>query len=293
MGPATTFTSGHGYVKMALPGRPGLTVERTDFVPGEARGALIGLRFSAPGAAQTFDLAVQAHSELMSAYPWGETKADGQPFTQLQVNQPDSAAMSPDKNALVFTDSGTPPLAPHNWAAAVGATPPPTAVEPGPPNSGFRGPQEPPTICPPSGPDPANKQSADCDDAKYGNGAGGRLTYDDVTVPAGGERTIWFGVAGSESGATDARAALSTMLENPAAALQRKVDERAALAARTKLDLPGDPQLREGIVGSKQTLADAVQDANGLQVRETNAAPRFRAPAGTVDHARWIAAGFP
>jgi hypothetical protein len=62
VGNATTFTSGHGYVKMALPGRPGLSIERTDFVPGESRGALIGLRFAATGAAQTFDLTAQAHS---------------------------------------------------------------------------------------------------------------------------------------------------------------------------------------------------------------------------------------
>jgi hypothetical protein len=67
---AERFTSGHGYVKQAVTARPGLTVERTDFVPGESRGALIGLRFAATGAEQTFDLAMQAHSELISTYPW-------------------------------------------------------------------------------------------------------------------------------------------------------------------------------------------------------------------------------
>jgi hypothetical protein len=291
IGSATTFTSGHGYVKMALPGRPGLSIERTDVVPGEARGALIGLRFAASGAAQTFDLTVQAHSELMSAYPWGETKADGRPFTQLEVNLPDSAAKD-DKNALVFTDRGTPPGLPtHDWAAAVGANVTATAVEPGAPGSGFRGPQEPPVVCTPSGPDqPAQKE--DCDDTKYGKGAGGQLTYH-VTVPAGGDQTIWFGVAGSQSGAADAQATLRAILDDPAAALKRKVDERAALAAHTKLDLPGDPQLAEGIDWSKQNLADAVQEATGLQVRKTNAGTTFPAPVGTVDHARWIAAGFP
>ena len=38
--PATRFTSGYGHVKMDLPGREGLTVERTDFV-------LVGLKFTA------------------------------------------------------------------------------------------------------------------------------------------------------------------------------------------------------------------------------------------------------
>src|SRR5918911_65274 len=47
---------------------------------------LVGLRFAAAGAEQAFDLTLQAHSELISAYPWGETKASGQPFTQLEVN---------------------------------------------------------------------------------------------------------------------------------------------------------------------------------------------------------------
>src|SRR5690242_10165508 len=198
---AEKFTSGPGHVRMTVPVRAGLTVERTDFIPGDARGALIGLRFAASGAEQTFDLAVQAHSELMSAYPWGETKADGSPFTQLQVNLPDSAAASDDGNALLFTDSGTPPgMAAHDWAAAVGANVAASAVQAGAPGSGFRGPQDAaPVICPPSGPDPENKQTTDCDDTAYGKGAGEQLTYH-VTVPAGGERTIWFGVGGSQSG---------------------------------------------------------------------------------------------
>ncbi|MEA2381776.1 MAG: hypothetical protein QOH72_1747 [Solirubrobacteraceae bacterium] len=288
IGPATTFTSGHGYVKMALPGRPGLTVERTDFVPGEARGTLVGLRFAAAGAAQTFDLTMDAHSELMSAYPWGETSP-----SQLQVNLADSAAASADKNALVFTDSGTPPgLSAHDWAAAVGANVP--AATDVAPRTGpdFRGPQDPATICPASGPDAPPQPDRPCDDTAYGKGAGGELTYH-VTVPTGGEQTIWFGVAGSQSGAADAQAALRAILADPAGALKSKIDERAALAAQTKLDLPGDPQLAEGIDWSKQNLADAVQEATGLQVRKTNAGKIFPAPVGTVDHARWLAAGFP
>jgi hypothetical protein len=290
--PAEKFTSGHGYTKMAVAVRPGLAVERTDFVPGESRGALIGLRFAATGVEQTFDLAVQAHSELMSAYPWGETKADGQDFTQLQVNLPDNAAASDDGDALVFSESGTPPRLPaHDWAAALGANVEASAVQAGAPGSGFRGPQEAAVICPRSGPN-TPEQPDRCDDTEYGKGAGGQLTYR-VTVPANGERTIWFGVAGSQSGAADARAALRAILADPAAALTQKTDERAALAARTQLDLPGDPQLAEGIDWSKQNLADAVQEATGLQVRKTNAGTVFPAPVGTVDHARWLAAGFP
>jgi hypothetical protein len=286
---ATTFTSGHGYVRMDVPVRPGLTLERTDFVPGESRGVLIRLTFTATGADQAFDLTMQAHSELMSAYPWGETR----PFNQLQWNLPDQAAASDDGRALVFTEDGTEPApgsTEHHWAAVVGADATPSApAQTGP---GFRGPEDPTKICPPSGPNPENKQNGDCTDTAYGKGVGGALTYH-LTVAAGGEQTVWFGVAGSQSGAADAQATLANILAGPEAALKDKVAARAALADNTRLSLPGDPLLAEGIDWSKQNLADAVQEASGLQVRETNAGTRFLPPAGTVDHVRFLAAGFP
>ncbi|MEA2267530.1 MAG: hypothetical protein QOC64_140 [Solirubrobacteraceae bacterium] len=285
LGPATRFTSGWGHARMTLPGRPGLTVERTDVVPGDARGLLIGLRLRSTGAEQPLVLTMQAHSELMSAYPWGETK----PFTQARFNLPDAARFADD--ALLFTEQGTPPVpgaTAHDWAAAVGATIAPAGQQTGP---GFRGPQERPVICPPSGPG-TPRQPRRCDDTAYGKGAGGELVYR-LTVPAGGERTIWFGVAGSESGPAAAQAALRAILADPAGALRRRVAEREALAAHTKLSLPGDPRLAEAIEWSKQNLADSVQVAEGLRVRATNAGTRYPAPAGTVARARFLAAGFP
>jgi hypothetical protein len=290
--PATTFTSGHGYVRMDVPVRPGLSLERTDFVPGESRGVLIRLTFRATGAEQAFDLAMNAHSELMSAYPWGETTADGQPFTQLQFNLQDQAAASSDGRAVLFTEDGTPPLpgaSEHHWAAAVGADQAPSA--PAQTGANFRGPQDPAVICPASGPN-SPPQPPRCDDTAYGKGAGGALTYH-LTVPAGGEQTIWFGIAGSQSGAADAQATLGHILADPDAALKAKIAERDALDQNTKLSLPGDPLLAQGIDWSKQNIADAVQEATGLQVRETNAGTRFPPPAGTVDHVRFLAAGFP
>jgi hypothetical protein len=141
IGPATAFTSGYGHVSMRLPGSGGLTIERTDFVPGEARGVLVGLTLRANGP-RTVQLKLDAHSELMSIYPWGETK----PFTQTEFNLADG--VSYDDGALTFTEAGTPPVAnaePHDWAATVGSTLTPTGHATG---SGFRGPQEPPVICP-------------------------------------------------------------------------------------------------------------------------------------------------
>src|SRR3954469_18876418 len=265
---ATTFTSGHGYVRMDVPVRAGLSFQRTDFVPGENRGVLIRLTFHATSD-QAFDLTMAAHSELMSAYPGGETTADGQPFTQIQHNLQDQAAASADGRALLFTEDGASPppdATEHHWAAAVGADQAPSA--PAETGASFRGPQDPAVICPASGPD-SPPQPARCDDTAYGKGAGGALSYH-LTVPAGGEHTIWFGVAGSQSGAADAQATLAHILADPDAALTAKVAERDALAQNTKLSLRGNPLLAQGIDWSKQNIADAVQEATGLQVRETN-----------------------
>ena len=101
---ATRFTSGYGYTRMDLPGRPGLEITRTDFVPDGARGLLVGLTFRAPGAAQRFVLDADAHSELMSIYPWGETK----PTTQKDFNLLDRVAYDPGAGALIFTEQGRP-----------------------------------------------------------------------------------------------------------------------------------------------------------------------------------------
>src|SRR5688500_12392754 len=116
IGPATRFTSGAGHGRFGLPGRPGLTVERTDLVPDRRRGLLVGLRFRSTGAAQSFTLAVDAHSELMSAYPWGETTP-----SQLQVNNRDVSFV--EDGALVFADG--------EWAAVVGARQAPAAAQAG------------------------------------------------------------------------------------------------------------------------------------------------------------------
>jgi hypothetical protein len=183
VGPATKFTSGYGHVKMNLPGRDGLEVSRTDFVPDGQRAVLVGLEFAAGDADQSFALKMDAHSELMGAYPWGETTP-----SQTDFNLEDSVAVEGDK--LVFREKGTPPAAnadPHDWAAVVGSTRTPTGSDTG---ADFRGPQDPPVICPASGPntpDPPDR----CDDTAYGKGKGGQLRYH-VDVPAGGTTTVIY-----------------------------------------------------------------------------------------------------
>jgi hypothetical protein len=274
LGEATRFTSGYGFVQMEVPGPDGLTVRRTDFLPDGKRGALIGLELTSPTGRQV-DLTVDAHSELMSAYPWGWTKPSA-----LEHNLEDSATYADGR--LEFREQGTPPVAnaeAHDWAAVVGSRLTPTGHATG---EDFRGPQDPAEICPPE----------PCDDGQFGKGAGGQLNYD-VTLEAGKPHTVWIAVAGSEQGPADARGELDDLLADPEGSLEAKVSDRLALQRQTQLDIPGDRQLQESIDWSKQNLADSVQVAEDLEIRETNAGVNYPTPEGTIDQVRFLGAGFP
>ena len=185
IGPATSFTSGFGYVQMALPTTGKVQITRTDFAPDGLRAVEFGLTLTASNSAP-FQLNVDAHSELMSAYPWGFTTPN-----QLQFNLPDTAQFN--GNQLVFQEDGTPPVpnaSHHSWAAVVGATG--LTPDSGITGSAFRGPQDPPVICPaPPAPDKFR-----CDDTAYGQGAGGELTYT-LKLHAKTSTTVWFTVASS------------------------------------------------------------------------------------------------
>jgi hypothetical protein len=90
VGPARTFTSGQGYVRYDLPSISGLRLERTDVAPDGRRGALIGLKLTNPSRhKKTVKVMVDAHSELMTQYPWG--------FTGTVPNANDNA---PDRGAF-------------------------------------------------------------------------------------------------------------------------------------------------------------------------------------------------
>src|SRR4029077_2729914 len=120
-GPATRFTSGHGYTRFDYPAdASGLKLSRTDFVPDGRRAALFGLELTNPGgAAKTVTVKVDAHSELMGAWPWG---------TDVNRGKPDAAGNIPDKGAfddgsLVLTDYGSLGAgAPENHYAALVAS---------------------------------------------------------------------------------------------------------------------------------------------------------------------------
>src|SRR5437763_3671549 len=266
---------------MTLPNTNGVQITRTDFAPDGRRAVEFGLTLTA-SSATPFTLNVDPHSELMSAYPWGFTTPD-----QTTFNLQDQAAYN--GHQLVFTENGTPPAAnaaPHSWAALVGAT----GLTPvsGTTGADFRGPQDPPVICPVG----SQPDKFRCDDTAYGRGAGGELTYA-VSVPAGGSRTIWFTVAGSDQGMSDAQAQFQAASADPAAELAAKVTARQRLNDQTRVSLPGDPALAQSVTWSKQDLADLTQQADNLKIRNTEEGTVYPAPLATVPSMRFEGAGFP
>ena len=260
---------------MDYPDTAGLRVSRREFVPDGRRAALIELSLRSTGGDRHVEAWVDAHSELMSSYPWGETRP-----SQLDFNGQDAASF--DAGELTFTEAGKP------WTAMVSSSPPASGGETGP---GFRGPHANPIVCGPSGPgQPAPPPR--CQDTAYGKGAGGRLSYE-MKVPAGRERRLLIAVAGSDRGGAEARRELRKSLDGADDSFRAKLESRRKLERYSQLSLPGDPLLAQGIDWSKQNLADSVQVAEGLQVRELREGRQYPRPSGSVQHVRFVGAGWP
>ena len=283
VGPAEEFTSGYGYARFKLPDTAGVKVERTDVAPDDRRAGLFRLKLTNPGAARTVTLKVDAHSELMPSYPWGFDNVSPHASQQL----PDSGSF--EGGTLVFRDQGTLPhenATPHDYAAVVGSSLTPSGGETGP---GHYGPRDQGVRCPGDLKDPMPRQ---CDDGPFGKGTGGQLRYA-VDLPAGGSKTVWIAVAGSDKGLAPARTELQKALQDPDGQLAAKIAAREKLAAYTKLSLPGDQRLAQGIDWGKQNMADITQVAEDLQIRYVDQGKQYPKPQGVVKEARWVGAGFP
>jgi hypothetical protein len=172
----------------------------------------------------------------------------------------------------------------NDYTAVVGASRRPVSHALG---QNHRGPQDPAVVCPADGAAPTR-----CDDSAFGRGTGGRLNYS-VDLAPGRATTVWFTIAGSDQGLAAARGEYQRAAKNPVAALRSKVDSRLALARNTVVDLPGDRLLQQSIQWSKQNLADSVQEAHDLQLRDTDEGRAYPDPVGTLAEARWFGAGFP
>jgi hypothetical protein len=277
LGPAEKFTSGWGYTRMDFPDASGLKVSRVDFAPDGRRAALFGLQLRNPGAATTVDIAVDAHSEVMSHYPWAWTTPNAGDF-----NLADTGDFR--RGALEFHDTGTPhPNAgAHDWVALVGSNPAPDGGEAG---TGHWGSQSAAVVC-------TAESQFFCDEGPFGKGTGGQLRYR-VKIPAHKAKTLWIAVAGSDKGTGAARTELRGALADPERALARKIASRERLGSYTQLSLPGDRRLAQGIDWGKQNIRDLTQQADDLRIRDVNEGKDYPAPLGTVPHARWIGAGYP
>jgi hypothetical protein len=285
LAPANRFTSGWGYTKLEYARNGSLDVSRTDFVPDGVRGALFGLNLRNRGAARTVEIRVDAHSELLGHYPWQWTQPNS-----TEANRPDSGAFDAATGTLAFREEGQPygDLPSFDRLAFVGSNRRPISGVAGP---GHRGSQEPPVICQDEGV-PDEQKTKRCDDSVNGKGTGGQLVYR-LRIPARRTRTLWIGVAGSDRGAIAGRAELTRALRNPARALALKQASRERAGARTQLTLPGDRLLQQAIDWGKQNLLDQTQRADDLRIRDVDEGKAYPPPVGTVDHARWIGAGYP
>jgi hypothetical protein len=283
VGPATEFRSGWGYVRYELPSIDGFELQRTDVAPDGARGALIGLELTSTHKNQrTVKVMVDAHSELMTQYPWGFAGT----VPNASDNAPDTASY--DKRNLVFRDTGRLPgeTSNHSYTAIVGSDRDPLTGETGP---GHYGPFGAGRRCA-ADQTPAPMPSA-CDDGPFGRGTGGRLRYN-VKVPGGGSTTVWIAVAGSENSVAEARSEFADLIEDPGAQVAEKRAAREALGSWSKLELPGNQLLEDSIEWGKQNLADLTQTATDLEIRWTNEGKEWTFE-GEVPRIGWVGAGFP
>jgi hypothetical protein len=285
VGPATRFTSGWGYTQFDLPPTAGLQLERTDFVPDGRRAALFGLTLTNPEAdARTVTVKVDAHSELLTEYPWGFAGI----VPHASDNLADTSEFDEDTGALVFRDRGTlrPGVTPpHDYSSLVASDRAPVAGESGGSPNEYRGPQG-TNVC------AAQEPPSECDDGPFGRGRGGQLRYR-VTVPGGGSETVWVAVAGSDQGLGPARRELEAVLRDPAEQLAAKIADRERWGSFSQLSLPGDRRLQQAVDWGKQNILDLTRAAENLQIRWTNQGQQFPPPEGVVRRARWVGAGFP
>src|SRR4051794_22132750 len=262
VGPATKFTSGRGYVRYDLPDASGLELRRTDFAPDGRRAVLYGLELTNPtGAPKTVTVKVDAHSELMTAYPWGWTTPSA------ASNGQDTGAVS--DGALAFSDG--------DFTSFVASDRPADGAEAGPGHWGA----QPGTVC------AADSKSlpSGCDDGPFGRGTGGQLRYT-VTVGPHRAETVWVAVAAT-------RQDLAGALRDPGRQLAEKAGARARLGEYSQLDLPGDRQLQEAVDWGKQNLADLTQTATDLKLRFTDEGKAYPPPIATIPSVTFFGAGYP
>jgi hypothetical protein len=242
VGPATRFTSGWGYTRYDLPPVGGVRLSRTDFVPDGRRGALLGLTLTSDEK-RTAEVMVDAHSELITQYPWGFAGTT----PNASENAPDRAALR--GGTLVFRDTGrfTGEERDHSYTAIVGSDRRPAGGETGP---GHYGPFGAGRSC--AADQMPAPMPSECDDGPFGRGTGGQLRYD-VRLKPDRPTTLWIAVAGSENSVGEAKREFRRLTADPERRLARKRAEREALGRWSRVELPGNEQLADSIDWASRT----------------------------------------
>jgi hypothetical protein len=232
---AIQFTSGAGYVDFEYPETNGLQITRTVFAPDGIPAVLVGLRLrNVSNKTQSFRLLLEAVSELIAVYPWSKTMP-----TSDQVHQPDQVSFEPISTGLLFSAPDRP------FHALVSGLP---QASNGRDTANFVG-----ALLP--GPAPQPKQGV------------GQLIWQ-VTVTAGNELKLWFTVAGSHIGRTDAYLARAAALQQPDWLLDGKIAGREAFLARSRADIP-NATLQVAFDWAKLNLADMRRVVSDAQIRDT------------------------
>ena len=288
VGPATRFRSGWGYTKMDFPDTAGLRVQRTDYAADGGRAVLFGLKLTNPGRRKrTATVMVDAHSELMTAYPWGfDNIPAGCPTRATTCQTPPrttAAGSSSASRASCHTRTPRSMTGPRSSAPPGGRCPAP----PGPPTAATRGTR--------SAPRRRRRRTRCRASATTARSAGARAASSATrsTSRASGRRPCGSPSPGSDEGLADATAELEKATKDPAGALRRKVQDRERASRWTKLSLPGDRRLQAGIDWGKQNLIDSTQAAEDLEVRHVDEGRQYPPPAGEVSKVRFRGAGWP
>jgi hypothetical protein len=233
---ATKFVSGTGYVRLEFPPTQGLEISETQFAPDGLPVVLVGVRLRNLSQSNTSsELAIEAQSELISAFPWSGTSP-----TSESIHQQDEVIFDSTTGALQFTQ-----LAQSSWYALVSA-----AVDRDERTTGFE-----------------SLGASALGPAGSHKGAAGTLTYR-VTLGGQSSTTVWFAIAGSNVGKEEAAGALNLALAFPEGLLQAKISGRHQVLSQAHIEVP-DETIQAAFDWGKLNLADMRRTVRNVMVQDS------------------------
>jgi hypothetical protein len=233
---ATRFVSGAGYVRLEFPPTQGIDISETQFAPDGLPVTLVGLqlRSSTPGTTSA-TLAIQAESELISSFPW-----EGTVPTSESIHQQDQVSYDSGTGALQFTQP-----AQSSWYALVSA-----GVDRDDRDASLE-----------------SLGASNLGPAGSHKGAGGTLTYR-VTLKGQSSTTVWFAIAGSNVGKSEASWALKLGLAFPETLLRTKIFERQHVLSQAQIQAP-DATIQAAFDWGKLNLADMRRIVRNVMVQDS------------------------